>query len=282
MQSKTSKNGGDNCRRYTLMILHCFFLVVGVVLIMLGVFLYSVPGTQSVIQVTTEATTSRQVHQVSLVTMVTGGCVVFISLLGCYGALNNNRCILMTIAVIFTVVLVVECALAAFGIMFQSQIALKVTDQMTISLSLYEGDDATDANSVAWREIQTFFKCCGVNTAEGFHNHTNINVSTSGNYTIGSAWYRNIGMLVNQSWPGSCCELDRVGEVSNPAVCYTDNENNTELHKQGCLDQVVQFLQRHLLTITLLAILLFVTQIVAIILSCQLFKNLKSSGFKPV
>uniref|UniRef100_H2Z507 Tetraspanin n=1 Tax=Ciona savignyi TaxID=51511 RepID=H2Z507_CIOSA len=274
---KNKEDGSVSCTRYFLIILHVLFLVVGVILITIGVWIYSIPGTKNVIEVATEDTTTNQLHNVSLVVIVTGATVAVVSLVGFVGTVNNNRCILMMISILFVVLLLIEVTIAAVGFLFRDQIYKQVINEMSSTFILYEGDSATDTNSVAWREIQTSFACCGVT---GYKDHVHINVTMNGSYVIGSAWYRNIGMNLNQEWPGSCCLTNKLGQVVNSTTCYADAYGNNNLRKQGCHTKATQFLSNHLLLISILVITVGCIEMGAVVLSCKMYTYVSQKEFR--
>nr|CAB3229140.1 CD63 antigen [Phallusia mammillata] len=273
------KKGCVDCSRYSLVVINVVFLIFGLLLVALGAFIVAVPATNYVITVSSTDVTTEQIWNASMLVIATGGFIMLIALIHCCGALNSSSCIMMGVSIFTGVLLVFEITLVVLGFLFSTQIGQHIVKELSYSLYDYKGDNATDPVSVGWREIQRKFKCCGIDTDQGYTNHTNVNISAA---DVGSWWYRNVGSTMGQEWPDSCCVQNKFGEANNTVCHRTVAEGNPDLYTNGCYEQVLRFLQVNMGLISVICIVIFVVEIASIVVSCKLYKVFKSPQFQKL
>jgi len=125
----------------------------------------------------------------SVVLIIVSILAIVVAILGCCGAIKENRCMLFTYYILLLILF--------FGVTIGATIALSqslyvIRSPLKDSMRLYdpEGTDPEHVDATqAWNDIQEAYKCCGVDT---FGDWTSVN---------GTIFPRN-GARV----PGSCCK----------------------------------------------------------------------------
>jgi len=102
------------------------------------------------------------------IVLIVGALVVSIaSFFGCFGALKENRCMLITYFIIVLSVLIM-CIVGAI-LVSKGKLEKQIKEPLLQSMSSYKDDPETDydkAYNQAWNEIQAELKCCGVNNVD--------------------------------------------------------------------------------------------------------------------
>ncbi|GJQ86623.1 hypothetical protein Trydic_g15727 [Trypoxylus dichotomus] len=175
------------------------------------------------------------------VTIITGSLAVIIACVGCIGALQEVRCLLVVywLAMFLTfVTMVVGCVL---GFVFRGKVETTVENAMYASLRSYGTHrSATDA----WDDTQRNMLCCGVH---GPHD-----------------WQGRI--------PDSCCRDSIPGK--SQGCQNVAQKNSSILYTDGCLEVTKRYVQSHIIAIAGLAEAC--VMLLAMAFTCGLYKNMEN------
>ena len=143
--------------------------------------------------------------------------VTLVYLIGTFGACKKSKNLLYFFAVVLTLIIVMETALAITLFVYSGALPRVMGGIMRDNIRDYK--NASDHSSLKneWDEIQTNFKCCGVK------NYTDWgDTFTNGNQTV------SFRSLFGQLAPFSCC--------NSTTKCYRPDEvTKDSVYPHGCL-----------------------------------------------
>ncbi|KAM3720331.1 CD63 antigen [Dirofilaria immitis] len=96
-----------------------------------------------------------------------GASCSLLGFLGCCGAIRENYCLTVSFAVLLTLVLTIETAIAIAAYALQEPLQASLSQQLTLGLQRYNRSAGV---RIAWDQTQKQFACCGV------HNYTDWNI----------------------------------------------------------------------------------------------------------
>uniref|UniRef100_A0A8R1TJL0 Tetraspanin n=1 Tax=Onchocerca volvulus TaxID=6282 RepID=A0A8R1TJL0_ONCVO len=96
-----------------------------------------------------------------------GALCSLLGFLGCCGAIRENYCLTVSFAVLLTLVLTLETAIAIAAYALQEPLQTTLSRQLTLGLQRYNHSAGV---RMAWDQTQKQFACCGV------HNYTDWNI----------------------------------------------------------------------------------------------------------
>ncbi|XP_076328913.1 CD63 antigen-like [Tachypleus tridentatus] len=171
--------------------------------------------------------------------IVVGVIVFIIAFLGCCGAIKENHCMVVTFAVLITLIFIMEFSAGIAAYVYRSQLKDFTRTQMKESLNNY---NATEHGGVgkAWNEMQRKLHCCGA---------ANI-----------TDWY----VVLNHTLPPSCCE--------NQSNC---TEASHDLYTMPCSDALAKFMQQKAGIVGGAAVGIAFVEIIGVVLSCCLAHTIK-------
>ncbi|VDN83931.1 unnamed protein product [Brugia pahangi] len=98
--------------------------------------------------------------------LAAGALCSLLGFLGCCGAIRENYCLTVSFAVLLTLVLTIETAIAIAAYALQEPLQASLSQQLTLGLQRYNRSAGV---RMAWDQTQKQFACCGV------HNFTDWN-----------------------------------------------------------------------------------------------------------
>uniref|UniRef100_A0A8C4S1U5 Tetraspanin n=1 Tax=Erpetoichthys calabaricus TaxID=27687 RepID=A0A8C4S1U5_ERPCA len=103
-----------------------------------------------------------------------GGVILFLlGFLGCYGALRENRVLLMVFFILILVIFILEIIGVILALAFEKQVKGEFfTSELKKN---FKGDNTTDIFSQTWCTIMIVVGCCGVQGPEDFGNSSLFN-----------------------------------------------------------------------------------------------------------
>ncbi|ELU13376.1 hypothetical protein CAPTEDRAFT_149515 [Capitella teleta] len=178
--------------------------------------------------------------------IISGAVVFLIAFLGCIGALNENKFMLILYFVTLMVLFILSLTGAILGIVFHSQIGERVRTEMTETLRNEYGvkleHSYNQAITHSWDKMQTELYCCSVD-------------DSSWAIYRGSEWYKIQPGVPEHSMPfvpPSCCKKDQYGKYIDKQKCQTWNQGppgkqsgimNEGLFYTGCYERGKQFIK---------------------------------------
>ncbi|XP_028669345.1 tetraspanin-4 [Erpetoichthys calabaricus] len=168
--------------------------------------------------------------------LVLGAVTMVIGFIGCLGAVKEHRCLLMMFFVILLTIFIAEIALGIMLYAFKDKFDQFAMEDLKNGMKHY-GKKEEVGLSVAWDQVQTGFKCCGVSNKSDW---------ISDNMT---------------SVPHSCCNRD------------TDQCQHWE---EGCYNKVQEWLMSNITSVLIFVGCISIVQVLALAFSlfmyCQIRK----------
>ncbi|KAH1176357.1 hypothetical protein KIL84_021091 [Mauremys mutica] len=153
---------------------------------MVGLGLWIKLGSASFVRVL--GASSMYFAHVGYFCIVVGSMVVVLGFMGCWGAVRENRCLLLTYFLIILVIFIAEITAAVVVFAFTSFARSIVLDKSLAALKKkYSGYKHDDIVSYGWNALMLKLNCCGV------QNYTDF---------AGSAFQ----IRTNLTYPKSCCK----------------------------------------------------------------------------
>ncbi|XP_040568255.1 tetraspanin-1 [Lepeophtheirus salmonis] len=196
------------------------------------------------------------------ITMIVGVVIIFVSILGCYGAQKDTKYILLTYFITIFFLSVVLIIGGVLSYVFRDQVKHNLKPEMLHTINIYRPKDTRSDITEAWDATQRNLKCCGL-AKDGMEN------------TPWLAWKMNkllnpIDAPDNFQVPLSCCIS---GYDGGNSTCNDNFQVNLDLiHKNDCFQAALIFVQSHALVIGGAAIGVSSLMLLGMVLSVILFK----------
>ncbi|NXK53652.1 CD82 protein, partial [Chauna torquata] len=246
-----------------IFILFLLFQILGAVILGFGIWILA--DKTSFIAVL--QTSSPSLKTGAYILIGVGTLTMLMGFLGCLGAVNEIRCLLGLYFTCLMVILITQVA-AGLVIYFQKEV-LKEELSKIIERLIADYDPLKDDKNLqgAWDYVQKQITCCGWSGAKDWESNA---------------------ILINKSmtaYPCSCsnsseeitgfCKLD--GPLNGTAT-YAD----WPVHEQGCMDGVQKWLKDNLGIILGVCTGVAVIELLGMILSISLCKNIHSEDYTKV
>lgn len=227
-----------NYSRYMLVIFNFFFVLTGVIIISVGV------SAKAYFNEFDHLLDDKYFY-ISDLLIVIGVIIFFIAFFGCCGAAKENACLTTTFSTLLIVIFVLEALVGIGGVVLRHKTEEFLEETLNKSMSKYNNDSEITAT---WDVVQSQMHCCGIN------NYTD--------WLVGD----------NKSLPLSCCQIP-AGTRGN--FSCTPNVTDT-LYREGCLEMFGDYIRDNTSSIEIVGITLAIVQLLGIILSCYLAKQIRS------
>lgn len=224
-----------------------FLFLLNLLYVITGIILIVVGATIRAKYTDYQQVVDPKLHSVSVFLIIVGFIIFVISFLGCCGACTENRCMILLFSFLITLILIVEICLAIVGYVYASEAKSLVENGFKTTMTSYGNDTEITQEWDLW---QTNLNCCGVYSYRD--------------------WTRE-----NMTIPWSCCEGPG---GSNTTVCTT----GPTVHKIGCLNALIDFVQSELEHIGNATLILAIIHILSVFMSCYLARAIKTSQYESV
>lgn len=237
--------GGVKCIKYLMFAFNLLFVITGITLI----------AAAAVIQISFS-------HYLdflgdgwsSPVIFISVGCVIFVvSFFGCCGAVKESNCMMMTFALLLTIIFLLEIGAGVAGYIFLGKLDSTVKPLMEKALNNYGNENFTGFTET-WDYIQHKSHCCGISEYKDWNK---------------SEWHTGKS---EDAVPDSCCIVDTADCGLNPTL-----QPNATIYTEGCLPKFVDNLRENGSLFVGVAIGLSAIQLLGIIFSCLLAKSIRTS-----
>ncbi|XP_003728549.2 tetraspanin-11 [Strongylocentrotus purpuratus] len=211
--------GGNFCRGI-LCFFNFFFLLGGVILMALGIWVLVDSDSKHL----TAILTDNLHHTAAYILLIAGVFVMIVSIFGFCGAKMENKCCLGMYVFFLVIIFIIELAAGCIALYFYVKTDV-VKDLNRTLTNNYGGEDGGDvAITNSWDFIQSSFECCGVMG----------NASSAVTLYEKSTWYKNQTDSPKNIVPASCC-MDQ----DSLAACQQATSNYAMyIYKQGCSEGV--------------------------------------------
>ncbi|NXB20498.1 CD82 protein, partial [Rhagologus leucostigma] len=200
-----------------------------------------------------------------------GALTMLMGLLGCLGAVNEIRCLLGLYFTCLMIILLTQIA-AALVIYFQKEtLKVEFSNIVVDLIKDYDPSNEDKRNSQdAWDYVQTQIACCGWTGAKEWENNEILRNKSNTEYPC-SCSNRSKDLVEGRGF----CVLD---DLVNGTATYAD----WPVHEQGCMDGVEQWLKDNLGIILGVCTGVAVVELLGMILSISLCKNIHSEDYTKV
>ncbi|KAK9880102.1 hypothetical protein WA026_008617 [Henosepilachna vigintioctopunctata] len=182
------------------------------------------------------------------VVLIIVGCIVFlVASLGCYGAIRESYTMLMAYAVCLLIILIAELSIGIAAAVYKGDFDSAMKNIMKDSLHSYN-ESRTDR--LAWDNIQSKLKCCGVTGPKDWPSKTR---------------------------PLSCCHPIREGAAPPQEFhCQDAIEGDQILYNDGCFDELKMKAESSANVLMGVGIGIAFVEVVGILLACWLASAIKN------
>ncbi|KAM6274193.1 CD82 antigen isoform 1-T5 [Porphyrio hochstetteri] len=259
---------GSGClkvTKYFLFLFNLLFFILGAVILGFGIWILA--DKTSFIAVLQMSSPSLKTGAYILIGV--GALTMLMGFLGCLGAVNEIRCLLGLYFTCLMIILITQVA-AGLVIYFQKETLKEELSHIVVSLIQNYDPSNDDERSLqdTWDYVQTQIACCGWTGAQDWENNEIINKNTT-------------------LYPCSCSNISKDTEI-NSGFCYlnaslpVNGSADWPVHEQGCMDGVEKWLKDNLGVILGVCTGVAVIELLGMILSISLCKNIHSEDYTKV
>lgn len=276
-------NSDNGCSKTLLVIINGIFMVLGLGVLALGIYLKVDPSYSAFSKVLTETPNAfaqknnanlLNLEAASIAIIVIGAVVAGISIIGILGACFELKALIIIYGVVITLLLLALLAIGVAALVFKFALRKNFEDEVKSTLkdqlfNEYEGEvQMKSAFTIAVDVFQIYFKCCGV------YNYTDFTGAKKWNSTIASGSLKA---------PISCCKYtdeqrDAVLKGLVPKLtdysCAQNPSSSNSNFETGCLSEMNIYLDRILLAILIITIVVGFILIIGSVSSCCMCRSM--------
>ncbi|XP_066145971.1 CD63 antigen-like [Euwallacea fornicatus] len=234
-----------NYSRYLLIIFNFFFVLTGIIIISVG---FSAKAYFNEF----DHLLDDKYFYVSDLLIVVGAVIFIIAFFGCCGAAKENACLTNTFSTLLIIIFILEALVGIGGVILRTNTEEFLENSLKQSMKEYNKNNSAEI-TLTWDTIQSQMHCCGITNYTDWFNVT-LTAAPS-----------------NESLPISCCDIP-----SGAMNTFTCNVTSLSLHYKGCLSVFGDYIRHNTSKIEIAGLTLAVVQLLGIILSCYLAKQIRS------
>ncbi|XP_068148868.1 CD63 antigen [Drosophila tropicalis] len=234
--------GSANAVRYTLFGFNLIFLITGIILIAVGAGVGSVYTGY-------ELFLAGKFFSIPTFLIVIGSFIIVITFFGCWGALKENYCLVLSFSVMLAIIFILELAAGISGYVLRNDAENLIKTSLTNSLSEYNELNQNPTTKL-WDDVQRNFDCCGVTNFSDWSN-----------------------LFDNTSLPLSCCNVP-VGAIGTFS-CLNTTESIIDRHSDGCLTGFSNYIAAHAVSLGAAGVVIAVLQFFGVIFACWVAREIK-------
>ncbi|CAF1026072.1 unnamed protein product [Rotaria sordida] len=163
---------GADCMRGVLLFLNGLFVLVGLALLGIGIYIKVDTNFASVLsKLATDGSFEVKTIGFLAFVMIGGGIfTLLVALLGCVGALWNNRCLLFTYAIILIILMLLELVGFILAMVYKGKLKGLFEEPLfkVLDVALKNKDNAT---ILAFQDLENSMKCCGVHNESDYYGY---------------------------------------------------------------------------------------------------------------
>lgn len=202
----------------------------------------------------------------SVVFIVIGVFIFIVAGLGLFGACCQNRCMLVTYAILVLILFIAKIAAIALWFTMQGEVEDKVKSEMLTSLQTYFTDDSVDTGSEvskSWNYMFMTLECCAINK-----------VTSGTNDFDESPWCKDTGKSCKDTLaevPRTCCvDVDASTYTAATAACTTGVSGYNTM---GCYDALKAEIDSYSTPVIGVGITILVIELLAVIFAFVICKQ---------
>ncbi|KAH8249252.1 hypothetical protein KR032_007666 [Drosophila birchii] len=234
--------GSANAVKYTLFGFNLIFLITGIILIAVGAGVGAVYTGY-------ELFLAGKFFSIPTFLIVIGAFIIVISFFGCWGALKENYCLVLSFSIMLAIIFILELAAGISGYVLRSDASDLISKSLKTSMAEYKSLEQNPTTRL-WDDIQRDFDCCGVNS-----------------YTDWKTQFGDIYL------PMSCCNIP-AGTVGT-FNCTTEVSSSATRHMNGCLDGFSDYIAAHAVSLGAAGVVIAILQFFGVIFACYIAREIK-------
>ncbi|KAH8418838.1 hypothetical protein KR222_001031 [Zaprionus bogoriensis] len=235
--------GSANAVKYTLFGFNLIFLITGIILIGVGAGVGSIYTGYEIFL-------TGNFFSIPTFLIVIGAFIIVITFFGCWGALKENYCLILSFSVMLFIIFILELAAGISGYVLRNDAYNMLNKTLTDSMFKYNSSSQSETTAL-WDDVQRDFHCCGV-----------------WNY---SDW-KNV--FHNEELPLSCCNIP-VGAVGTFSCDASNANNNRNGNGQGCLVGFSDYIAEHAVSLGAAGVVIAILQFFGVIFACYIAREIK-------
>lgn len=235
-----------------LFVFNFLFFLIGIIMLIVGGLALSQVNKMI------EGVQPAELRTAALLLLVLGGAIFLIAFLGCCGAAMEISTMLYVFAGLLTIFLLVQVIVGIFTAAAPGKLkgALKYSLFKSGTLEQYDpNNNATTGATAFWDNLQTGFKCCGV---EGYKD-----------------WNNNTHYAGDKGVPDSCCKPERKNPLLFRDGCGESENWLNHIYKKGCAENIFSIAKKYLVAVTAVTLGLAVIEIFGICMACKLARAIR-------
>lgn len=222
---------GAKCAKGVLVTFNLIFWLSGCALVGFGIYILVEKDKQTLFQLFTVDGNYALIQYLAFALIGIGGLILIVGFFGCCGAIQENKCMIVTYFIFLFLILVCELAVGILAVIFREKVTSDMEKSVTEILKTEYGIDQPLTQAIDL--TQTKFKCCGIKGAEDY---------------LESRWKKqNMGKGDNIS--KSCCVLSNMDDPEaylnphpiNETLCQSQTVDY--VHKTPCLEELEKFIK---------------------------------------
>ncbi|XP_055296812.1 CD63 antigen-like isoform X2 [Sitodiplosis mosellana] len=167
-----------------------------------------------------------------IVLVVIGAIIMIVTFLGCFGAISDNKCMLLTFAILLSLIVAAQVGVTAYG-----AVRIDLPKRLTSVIVGSQWNQQSHKSLIDW--CQKEFECCGYRNYNDYKNDTNLIL------------------------PSTCCK----GHEND----HKYNCPEKDAYKKGCKQAFLDFLENYRAIIIGVVVGFALIELVGIVFSCVLF-----------
>ncbi|KAM4700780.1 tetraspanin-18-like [Discoglossus pictus] len=211
------------CMKYMMFLFNILIFVGGICFLGVGIWIVAdTDGFQSIV-------TSNPLLSAGGYTLLFAGLALsLLGFLGCFGAIRENKSLLLLFFLLNLLFFMVELAGIILAVSFQ-----KTIKEEPFLLELqhnYKGDNSTEVFSQSWNIIMIALSCCGISGLSDFGNRSHFH-----------------DLYPFTPWPDACCRRDDPmlsGTILDRRKCMQNEQGFT--NNQGCFMIIASSLKKYI------------------------------------
>uniref|UniRef100_A0A1L8DKE1 Tetraspanin n=1 Tax=Nyssomyia neivai TaxID=330878 RepID=A0A1L8DKE1_9DIPT len=246
----TLLSGGDNVIKYLLFIFNFLFVITGIILLSIGLAVQGVFfGYEHLL--------ADRFFAIPAFLIAIGVIIFIIAFFGCYGAIRENYCMVLTFSILLVLVFILELAAGISGYVLRNETNDLINTSLRGSMSDFVNANENALHTTAlWDTIQRNYECCGAYNSSDW-------------LAIQMAGDANPPVL-NLKMPMSCCEIP-VGQLGS-----FECTQPLALNRTGCVQEFGSFIQAHAVSLGAAGIAICIIQFIGIFFACYLARQIKN------
>nr|XP_020638013.1 tetraspanin-18-like [Pogona vitticeps] len=234
--------------KYLMFVFNGLVFIGGICLLSVGIWVITDPdGVQNIVS-------NPYLNAVAFLVVFLGVALSFLGFLGCYGAISQNREMLLFFFLLVLLAFILEIV-AAVLIHIHGQ---KIRDDFFLMQlkQNYQGDNSSDVFSRTWNTFMIMFACCGISGPDDFKE---------------CSYFRE--KQPDDFWPHACCtqiSSEKRAPVLDLRLCK--QQDPKFLNSQGCFSTIARILQKYVSITEACCLGVIAIEIFAMFFACCLYR----------